>query len=89
MLSAPPRALRSTTSTSSSVHNDVAEVAEEPQPTAVGRQVEDLVLARAVEEHGVGAGLALDRVAAVARVPPEEVVAGAEQSRCRCPGCRR
>ena len=33
----------------------------------------------AVEEHGIGAGLALDDVAAVARVPHEGVVAGAQQ----------
>ena len=34
---------------------------------------------RAVEEHRVDAGLALDGVAAVARVPDEGVVAGAEE----------
>ena len=36
---------------------------------------------RAVEEHRVGAGLAFDRVAAVARVPLEHVVAGAQEGR--------
>ena len=34
---------------------------------------------RAVEQHRVGAVLALDRVAAVARIPLEDVVAGAEE----------
>ena len=36
----------------------------------------------------VGAGLALDHVAAVARVPDERVVAGAQQRRRRCRGRR-
>ena len=31
-----------------------------------------------IEEHGVDAGLSLDDVGAVARVPPEDVVAGAQ-----------
>ncbi len=35
--------------------------------------------ARAVEEHRVGAVLALDDVAAVARIPLEDVVAGAQE----------
>ena len=61
------------------VHDDVAEVAGEPHPPAVGRDVEDLVAGAAVEQHGVGAVLALDDVAAVARVPLEDVVAGAEE----------
>ena len=41
--------------------------------------VEALADVRAVEQHGVGAVLALDDVAAVARVPLEHVVAGAEE----------
>ena len=47
--------------------------------SAVGRDVEVLVRRRAVEQQRVGAVLALDGVAAVARVPLEDVVAGAEQ----------
>ena len=46
---------------------------------AVGGGVEDLVAAAAVEQHRVGAVLALDDVAAVARIPLEDVVAGAEE----------
>ena len=46
---------------------------------AVGRGREDLVAVAAVEQHRVGAVLALDRVAAVARIPLEHVVAGAEE----------
>ena len=46
---------------------------------AVGRDVDVLVDVGAVEQHRVGAGLALDDVAAVARVPDERVVAGAQQ----------
>ena len=51
IVSAPPRALRSTPSTSFEVHDDVADVAGEPQPAAVGRDVELLVDVRAVEQH--------------------------------------
>ena len=71
------------------VHDDVAEVAGEPHAPAVGRDVEDLVAAAAVEQHRVGAVLALDGVAAVARIPLEDVVAGAEERRRRCPAGRR
>ena len=46
---------------------------------AVGRDVDVLVDVGAVEQERVEAGLALDRVAAVARVPDEDVVAGAER----------
>ena len=46
---------------------------------AVGRHVEVLVDVGAVEQHRVDAVLALDDVAAVARIPLERVVAGAEQ----------
>ena len=65
------------------VHRDVADVAEEPQPGAVGGQVDVLVDVRAVEEHRVVAVLALDDVAAVARIPGERVVAGAEEGDVR------
>ena len=51
------------------VHHDVAEVAEEPHPSAVRRDVEVLRAVGAVEQHRVGAVLALDDVAAVARDP--------------------
>ena len=43
----------------------------------------------AVEQQRVDAGLALDGVVAVARIPLERIVAGAEQARRRCPGRRR
>src|SRR5262249_28964521 len=59
------------------VHGDGADVAEEAHPTAVGGDVDLLGDVGAVEQHGVSAGLALDGVAAVARVPLEHVVAGA------------
>ena len=61
------------------VHGDVADVAEEPNPAAVGRDVDVLVDVGAVEQHRVDAGLALDGVAAVAGVPDEGVVAGAHE----------
>ena len=61
------------------VHGDVADVAGQPQPTAVGRQCHLLIDVGAVEQHRVVAALALDGVAAVAGVPDEGVVAGAHQ----------
>ena len=61
------------------VHGDVADVAEEAQPLAVGGDVDALAGARAVEQHRVGAVLAFDGVAAVARIPDEGVVAGAHE----------
>ena len=61
------------------IHHDVADVASEAQPRAVGRGVEVLADVAAVEQHRVGAVLALDRVAAVAGIPLERVVAGSEQ----------
>ena len=61
------------------VHDDVADVAGEEQALAVGQELEVLAGVVAVEEQGVGAVLALDDVAAVARIPLEYVVAGAEE----------
>ena len=55
------------------------DVAGEAHPAAVRRDVDVLGDVRAVEQQRVGAGLALDGVAAVARVPLERVVAGAEE----------
>ena len=55
---------------------------------AVGRDVDLLGDVGAVEQHRVGAGLALDGVAAVAGVPDERVVAGAQQGRVVA-ACRR
>ena len=46
---------------------------------AIGRDVDVLVDVGAVEHQRVGAGLALDHVAAVARIPDERVVAVAEK----------
>ena len=66
------------------VHGDVADVAGQPQPAAVGRQVDVLVDVGAVELQRVVAALALDRVAAVAGVPHERVVAGAADQARRC-----
>ena len=63
---------------STRVHRDVRRLAEEPQPVPVRRQVDRLGGCGAVEHHGVRAVVALDRVAAVARVPDERVVAWAE-----------
>ena len=61
------------------VHRHVRDVAEEDRPPAVGEDVDVLGGARSVEQELVGAVLAFDRVAAVARIPLEAVVAGAEE----------
>ena len=57
----------------------LAGAAKEEQAVAVRRQRDPLVGVGAVEEHRVDAVLALDGVAAVARVPDERVVAGTEE----------
>src|SRR5262249_7544266 len=59
------------------VHDDVADVTGEAEPIAVGGGDELLVDVGAVEVHYVGAVLAGDGVVAVARVPLEDVIAGA------------
>src|SRR5262245_8549752 len=61
------------------VHGDGADIAGESHAAAVGRDVDLLVKVGAVEAERVGAVLALDDVAGVARVPDERIVAGAEQ----------
>src|SRR5262249_3051661 len=60
------------------VHGHGGHIAGEAHPRAVGRDVDLLGDVGAVEEHAVEAGLALDGVVAVAGVPDEYVVAGAE-----------
>ena len=61
------------------VHRHVGDVAEEPDAPAVGGDVDVLGDVGAVEQHRVEAGLALERVVVVARVPDERVVAGAHE----------
>ena len=61
------------------VHGDGGDVAEKARALAVGRDVDVFADVGAVEQQRVDAGLAFDGVAAVARIPPERVVAGAEQ----------
>ena len=63
------------------VHRDVAGVAEELEPASVGGDVDLFGRCCAVEDHRVVAVLALEDVAAVARIPDERVVAGTHQSR--------
>ena len=70
------------------VHGDAADVAGQLRPMAVGRDDHVLVDIRAVEPQRVEAVLAFDHIAAVARIPDERVVAGAQHSRCRCRGRR-
>jgi hypothetical protein len=56
-------------------------VAEKAHPLAVGRDVDGLVDIGAAEIKPIEAGLTLDRVATVARVPDEHVIARAQQRR--------
>ena len=78
-VSAPPRALKSTVSTPAVSIVMLPWVAEEAEPVAVGGQVDLLGAVGTVEQHRVGAVLALDGVAAVARIPDERVVAGTQE----------
>ena len=68
------------------VHRHVGDVAEEQHAAAVGDDVDVLGDVGAEEQHRVRVALALERVVAVARVPLEDVVAGAHlgDGRCRC-----
>ncbi len=61
------------------VHDDVAKVAGQQHPLAIGRDGEVLGAVGAVEQHLVDAVLTFHRVRAVARIPLEDVVAGAEE----------
>src|SRR5262249_31578868 len=63
------------------VHHDVADVAREPHALAVGRHIELRGDVGAGEEPLIRAVAALDGIAAVARIPLERVVAGAEENR--------
>ena len=65
-----------------------ADVAGQPDPRAVGGDIDVLADVRAVELERVGTGLTFDDVAAVARIPDERVIARAEQ-RHVAPVCRR
>jgi hypothetical protein len=60
------------------VHRDASGVAGEKHARAVGRDVDGLVDIRAAEIKPIEAGLTLDRVAAVARVPDEHVITRAQ-----------
>ena len=61
------------------VHRDIAGIADELEAISVRGQADALGDVGAVEQHRVGAVLAFDRVAAVARIPDEGVVAGTQQ----------
>ncbi len=60
------------------VHDDVADVTEHPHPRTIGGDVDILGNVGAVEHQRIGAGAAIDHVAAVTRIPDEGIVAGAE-----------
>ena len=79
MVSAPPMALTSIGLDVVEIHRDVGDIAGQPGVPAVGRDVDVLVDVGAVEQEGVVTRLPVDRVAAVAGIPDERVVAGTEQ----------
>ena len=79
MVSAPPRALNWMCSTPLRSMVMLATSRRQPHAAAIGRDVDVLGDVGAVEHQRIGAGLALDDVAAVARIPDERVVAVAEQ----------
>ena len=60
------------------VQDDVLDVARQAQVAALGRQVERLGVVGPEEEQDVAAALAVDGVVAVARVPDEAIVVGAQ-----------
>ena len=61
------------------IHRDGRDVAEEAHPLAVGRDVDFLGDVGAVEEECIRPVPTLDDVAAIARIPLEDVVARAEK----------
>ncbi len=61
------------------VHDNAGDVARQPHAPAVGGDVDYLGRVGAVEQQPVGSVLALDDVAAVAGIPLERVVSGAEK----------
>ena len=60
------------------IHGDVGDVAREPHPPAIGRDVDFLVDVGPVEHQRVGTRTTFNGIAAIARVPDEGVVAAAE-----------
>src|SRR5262249_41208293 len=60
------------------VHSDVADVAEEQRPLAIGRDGDVLVGIGTDEIERVETRATFDNVAAVTRIPDEQVIAGAE-----------
>src|SRR5262249_20575225 len=62
------------------VHGDIADITSESDSIAVSRDIDVLRCIRAVEFQRVIAALSYDGVAAVAVIPPEGVVPGAEES---------
>ncbi len=60
------------------VHGHGADVAEQPRPRAIGRDANILGNVGAVERERIGACAAFHHIAAIARIPDERVVAGAE-----------
>ena len=71
------------------VHRDRGDVAGQPHARAVGRQLDLLADVGAVEVQRVGAALALDDVAAVARDPTGSGRRRRPAARCRRRCCRR
>ena len=61
------------------VHRHVADIAEQAGAAAIGRDVDLLGNIGAVEQQRIGAVLAFDDVAAIARIPLKRIVSGAKE----------
>ena len=61
------------------VHRHVADIAKQASAAAIGRDIDLLANVGAVEQQRIGAVLAFDDVAAIARIPLKRIVSGAEE----------
>ena len=64
---------------STEVHRHVADIAEQSRAGAICRDIDLLCSVGAVEQQRIGAVAAFDDVAAIARIPLERIVSGAEE----------
>src|SRR5436190_3877634 len=63
------------------IHDNGGDIAGEPHPRAIGREIDLLVDVRAVEYQRVVTALTFNRVAAVAGIPDEGIVTGSQLGR--------
>lgn len=61
------------------VHRHVADIAKQAGAAAIGRDIDLLANVGTVEQQRIGAVLAFDDVAAIARIPLKRIVSGAKE----------